>query len=246
MKRTLLMTTLLSAIALSACQKENATSPEVTATPTQSEQATPIEPAPRVDSHVTEAITAIGTATVMRQSDRKDEDGKSIEPFTGARVIFSTTKSGPKNGANIFMWPLRNSPQPMNVKVSNVESHEACNGSNDKMFAMTGAPESTAEILAAKPDAGKSAEFPFEMAYVIPSQPKAKLVQPPDALPPGITIATVKFALDLNDDGHADALYVTSDCDSGGAVTKDTGGTCTASYLMKESKWVLLDSTSPC
>lgn len=237
--RTLLVTGLLSATTLAACQPQQTPRAEVATPPVES-------PAHATHPHVTEAITALGTATVARESAHTDAEGMAAEPFTGATVLFTTSRTMPKNGSTVFMWPLRNAPKPMNVKITKVEGGNACNGSNEKMFAVTGTPEAMAEILAVKPDAGKSAEFPFEMAYIIPTQPNAKLVQPPATLPPGITTATVKFALDLNNDGQADAVYVTSDCDSGGAVKDDTGAVCTASYLMKEGKWVLLDSTSPC
>ena len=245
MMRTVIFTSLITALALSACQRQP--SPETTQAevPKIAEAKTPTE-TPVVDAHVTEKITALGIASVMRQSATQDKDGKFVAPFTDAKVHFVTSSSAPKVGANIFMWPLRNAPQPMNIKITDVQSGEACNGGQDQMHAVTGTPENMTDILSTKTDTGRSAESPFDFAYIIPSQPKAKLVQPPTTLPPGVTIATVKFALDLNDDGHADAMYVTSDCDTGAAVTAETGATCTASYVLKESKWVLLDSTSPC
>lgn len=242
MMRTVIFGSLITALALPACQRQP--SPE----PTQTEVAdtkTPSE-TPAVNSHVTEKILALGLATLMRQSASQDKDGKFAAPFTDAKVHFVTSSTAPKVGANIFMWPLRNAPQPMNVKITDVQSGEACNGGPDQMHAVSGTPENMAEILSTKTDIGRSAESPFDFAYVIPSQPKAKLVQPPTTLPPGVTIATVKFAFDLNDDGSADAMYVMSDCDTGAAVTAETGATCTASYVLKKSKWVLLDSTSPC
>ncbi|HEY5937203.1 MAG TPA: hypothetical protein VIU61_21280 [Kofleriaceae bacterium] len=85
-----------------------------------------------------------------------------------------------------------------------------------------------ARYLAAQAPSGTRDEYPFDAIVILPARPEARLVTPPDSLPPDLAPRDVSAAIDLDDDDKADVLVwvqpIKEDYDQGGTYARTKTG----------------------
>jgi hypothetical protein len=146
-------------------------------------------------------------ARVDLKSDKVDAQGAHHGPWKSAVVLASLPRAV-KRGELLTVVPLKADLAPVDLKVTSVEAQEATDLTEATW--LTEAETTLPAFLDAKPDAGRAEEHPLEALVIYPKQSRARLLPPAAAaadLPPGPghSPQTLWAAVDLDEDGKADA-----------------------------------------
>jgi hypothetical protein len=175
------------------------------------------------------AATAEGPMVCPGEITRKAAAGHAAHgPWRTAVAVAAVPRRGVKVGEPVTVIPLRAGLPPVELKVTLVEEQEA---TDLKQATWLVEAETTAdEILALKPDPGRSEEHPLEAVVVYPAQKRAHLLAAKDVgqdLPKerGCSSRTLFGAVDLDDDAHADAEIFRFCCERPKATWKSSAPT---------------------
>jgi hypothetical protein len=157
-----------------------------------------------------------------------DRSGSAHGPWRAAVVVAALPRKGIKRGDAITVVPLRPGLATVEVKVTSVEAQEATDLAQATW--LVEAETTLDELLSAKPDPGRTDEHPLEAVVVYPAQPHARLMAnravgqdvPKDR---GCSPRTLWGAIDLDDDGRADAEIFRFCCERPKTTWKSSGQT---------------------
>lgn len=99
------------------------------------------------------------------------------------------------------------------------------------------------------PRADRNAGVPFEVAVIYPAVASARAIPTRSLrrgdLPPGVPVAVVTGAIDLDADGAADVVLTSYCCDRPTKPAADCDYQCSSTYRKTNGVWKLVDSSKP-
>lgn len=196
-------------------------------------------------------IQTIGTGGVWRGSDNKDQHGNALPPWKQVTVknVFGF-KQKPVIGSKVTIIPLDVNIAPRDVAILKIKKGASCGESNRAWWEVELEPIKQKEYFEMTPIANRRAEVPFDVAIIYPTVKTARQLSRNDLkqsmLPKGVSLDTVKAAIDLTSDGIPDVLIVEYCC---GDVSKAAGEcdyTCGKTFRKVRNSWKLIDTSAPC
>jgi hypothetical protein len=159
---------------------------------------------------------------------RRAAHGERHGPWKSAVAIAPVPRPGIKRGDAITVLPLKPGLQAVDLKITSVEAQEATDLAQAAW--LVEAETASEELLVAKPEPGRSDERPFEAVVIYPAQPHAHLLPsravatdlPKDR---GCSSRTLWAAVDLGDDGKADAEIFRFCCERPSVTWRSSGPT---------------------
>lgn len=195
-------------------------------------------------------IQTIGTGTVWRGSDNKDQHGNALPPWKQITIANVGFKQRPLTGIKVTIIPLDVSIAARDLAILKIKKGASCGGSNRAWWELELEPIQQSEYFEIMPNPKRRAETPFDVAIIYPAVKNARQLLRNDLkqsmLPKGISLNTVKAAIDLTSDGIPDVLIVEYCC---GDVSKASGEcdyTCGKTFRKVRNSWKLIDTSSPC
>lgn len=198
-------------------------------------------------------IQIIGEGRVWRTSDNKDKDGRFVPPWKDVVVTnISGFKKKPVVGEKVTVVPLDVDIAPLDLKIIKIKERKDCDeAGGSRWWEVELEPVKEKRFFEIAPAPNRAEEYPFDVCAIYPSVKSASQV-PRDMLrknmlPKGITLETVKGAVDLTNDGIPDLLLVEYCC----LHPKKPAGegcdyTCGKTYKKIRNVWKIVDTSTPC
>jgi hypothetical protein len=171
---------------------------------------------------------AAGPVVGAGEVSRKAAGGHAHGPWKAAVVAAAIPRAGAKPGEHMTVIPLHAGLAPVDLKITSVEAQPA----TDLAQAVwrLDAETTLEELLAAKPDPGRTDDHPFEVVVVYPAQSHAHLLAGravAQDLPKerGCSTQTLFGAVDFDDDPRADAEIFRFCCERPKTTWKAMGPT---------------------
>lgn len=197
-------------------------------------------------------IQTIGKGEVWRVSNNKDQHGSDLPPWKEIRVknVFGF-KQRPVIGRKVTIVPLDVNIAAQDLTIVKIKKGASCGGSDVKArWEVELEPIKQKEYFDMTPIANRRAEVPFDVAIIYPAVKSARQLLRNDLkqsmLPKGVSLDTVKAAVDLTSDGAADVLLVEYCCGDPGKATGACDYTCGKTFRKVGNSWKLIDTSSPC
>ncbi len=197
-------------------------------------------------------MQTVGEGVVWRISDNKDEHGSLLPPWKEIRItnIFEFKRS-PVIGEKVTVIPLDADISPLDLRVIKAQKKEnPCNERLPNWWEVELEPIKLKEFFEIEPIPTRAAEFPFNVAIIYPAVKVARQMKKEQlmrgALPKGVSINTVKAAIDLNDDRKLDVVIVEYCCGDTKKPADDCDYTCGKTFKKVRNSWKLIDTRTPC
>lgn len=190
----------------------------------------------------------VGEAIVWRISADEGRTGSRPAPWKEVRVtnVFGF-KRKPVMGDKVTVVPLDVEIAPLDLRITEIKERNDC-GSHWWEVELEPVRQRAFFDIAPRPD--RVQEFPFDVGIVYPAvkyarQIKGKALRK-GMLPAGVSLNTVKGALDLTGDGVPDALIVDYCCRDPGKAAKGCDYTCGKIFRKIRNAWKIVNTSSPC
>ena len=193
-------------------------------------------------------IQTVGDAIVWRISDNKDEHGGYLPPWKEVQItnIFGFRKK-PVINSKVTIVPLDVDVAPMDLKITGIKEREAC-GSHWWDVELETVKAKLFFDTAALPN--RTQEFPFDVGVIYPAVSSARQIRKgalrASMLPKGVSLNTVKGAIDLTGDGIPDALLVAYCCRDPQKPARECDYSCSKTFRKMGNVWRLVNTSSPC
>lgn len=197
----------------------------------------------------TPVVQTVGEGIIWRRSEHVGQHGEMLPPWNEVVVtnIFGFKKK-PARGAKVTVVPLDVGLEPFELAITNTKPGPQCG--EPSWWEVELAPVKNRRLFAIRPRAGRAEEFPFDVCVLYPAVRIARQIPRVQlrtkSLPRGISIPTVKAAIDLTNDGLPDALLVEYCCADPRKPPGDCDYTCGRTYRRMDGVWRLVDRSSPC
>jgi len=197
-------------------------------------------------------IQTIGQGVVWRTSETKDSRGMYLPPWKEIKVtnIFRF-KRKPVVGSKVTVIPLAAGIPPLDLRIIKTEKKvDACDERLPASWEVELEPIKLQKFFDVEPAANRAAEFPFDVAILYPAVKVARQINEGQLVkgtfPKGISIDTVKVALDLTDDGKPDVIIVEYCCGGTKKPADTCDYTCGKTFKKLRNVWKLVDTLAPC
>lgn len=217
----------------------------------------PVEPtAPKDAKAVTPPAVSSARTPTSKPVPEVTVFGKTSTFIVDKKMTLDTVtfKHKPSNGERVTVVP-RNG---LGVAPLQIKSAEIVHIDEDEqpIWNVEFANIENKAYLSQGPEPQRRPEFPFDVCVLYPEVPTAKSVPlsslHAEALPKGLFPHNVWAAIDLNEDGAADALFSEFYCKCPEIArgpkacdTCDCDYTCTQSFIKKDGAWTLIGETRP-
>ena len=201
---------------------------------------------------LTPQVQTIGEGVVWRISDNKDAQGSFLPPWKEIKItnVFGF-KRKPAAGEKVTVIPLDVDIAPLELRIVKVEKKEnACSERLPAWWEVELEPINQRAFfeIAARPN--RVQEFPFDVCIIYPSVKFARQIKgngfTKNLLPQGVSINTIKGAIDLTNDGTPDVLLVEYCCDNPKRAAGTCDLTCGKRFKKVRNIWSLIDTYAPC
>lgn len=210
-------------------------------------QASPVRQAAKVHR-----IHTLWQATLERQSNHQDTDGRFLAPWTKASVRISFSK-GPTSGRTVTVVPIGRSLPVVASKISDIKQWRGgCDGHENEISWDGLVPVGAVAYLNAPTESGRLPESPFDVVVIYPAVPYARSVTVNSlsaaVLPPGVPKSVVTAAVDLTGTGKPDLLVATYCCQSNvkTPANENCDLSCQNYYQKRAGKWIVVRRVRPC
>lgn len=197
-------------------------------------------------------IQTIGKGAVWRVSDNKDQHGDALPPWKEVTVknIFGF-KQRPVIGRRVTIIPLDVNIPARELAIRKIKKGASCGESDRRTWwEVELEPIKESEYFDLAPNPNRRAEVPFDVAVIYPAVKSARQLLRKDLtqkmLPGGISLETVKAALDLTNDRIPDVLIVEYCCRDAGKAPGECDYECGKTFRKVRNSWKLVDTSSPC
>jgi hypothetical protein len=197
-------------------------------------------------------VQTVGKGVVWRTSGNKDVQGRYLPPWKEIRItnIFEF-KRRPVVGEKVTVIPLDAEISPLDLTITKAEKKEnPCNERLPGLWEVELEPISVKEFFEVAPTPSRAAEYPFDVAVIYPAVKVARQIQKAqltrEVLPKGVSINTVKAAIDLTDDRKPDVVIVEYCCGDTKKPAGECDYTCGKTFKRTGSGWKLVETSSPC
>jgi hypothetical protein len=197
-------------------------------------------------------IQTIGEGVVWRISENKDEHGSFLPPWKEIRItnIFEF-KRRPAIGNKVTVIPLAVDIPPLDLRILKAEEKEnACDESMPDWWEVELEPIKLKEFFEIAPILNRAAEYPFDVAIIYPAVKVARQMKKDQLtramLPKGVSINTVKAAIDLTGDRKPEVVIVEYCCGRMKKPADECDYTCGKTFKRLRNAWKLVDTSAPC
>ena len=197
-------------------------------------------------------IQTIGQGIVWRTSENKDEHGSFLPPWKEIRItnIFEFKRT-PAIGDKVTVIPLVVDIPPLDLKILKAEEKKnACDESMPDWWEVELEPIKLKEFFEIMPIFNRAAEFPFDVVIIYPAVRVAWQIKNDQLtramLPQGVSINTVKAAIDLTNDRKPDVVIVEYCCGRTKKPAAECDYTCGKTFKRFRNAWKLVDTSAPC
>lgn len=197
-------------------------------------------------------LQSVAHGVVWRVSDRQDEHGHFLPPWKEVRIanIFGFS-SKPAVGRSVTVIPLDVNILPFELKIIKAERMPAgCREESPAWWQVELEPVKSKEFHETAALPKRAAEFPFDVAILYPAIKSARQIAKEHLtakmLPKGISVPTVKAAIDITNDRQPDILLAEFCCKDTKKPGESCDLTCGKSFKKVGSAWRLIGSSNPC
>lgn len=197
-------------------------------------------------------VQTIGTGVVWRTSGNKDAQGRDLPPWKEIRItnIFEFKKR-PVVGDKVTVIPLDVAISPLELTITEAKKKEnPCNERLTGLWEVELEPISVKEFFEVSPTPSRAAEYPFDVAVIYPAVKIARQIKQSqlsrEVLPKGVSINTVKAAIDLTEDRTPDVVIVAYCCGDTKKPAGDCDYTCSKTFKRTGNGWKLVETSAPC
>ena len=196
-------------------------------------------------------VQIVTEGVLWRSSDNKDSQGNALPPWTEVRVTNIWFKRAPTIGNKVTVVPLGVDLPLLDLKIVKTKRGAGCDDSDGEVrWEIALEPVKQKSYFEISGAADRRPDVPFDVAIIYPEVEFARSLSRSELnkklLPPGIYMDTVKAAIDLTDDGVADALIVEYCCLSPRKAAQECDYTCGKTFQKFGNQWKLVDTSSPC
>ena len=198
-------------------------------------------------------VRAFSPGDVMRSSGRQDASGISQQPWTEVTINAGSFNVQPRNGASVTIVPLEVDVAPIELKIMKVtRQRDECTGEGKISWSVELEKIRERSFWEQRAAAGRSEETPFGVLVIYPAITGARVIKRSslrvELLPRGVKPATVNGAVDVNNDGKPDLLWVNDCCDAPTRAGSNSNCelTCGRTYKRGSNGWKLVETFEPC
>ena len=196
-------------------------------------------------------IQTIGEGVVWRISERKDEHDRYLPPWKEIIItnIFGF-KRRPAIGDKVTVIPLVSDVSPLDLRIIKAERKEDCNERLPAWWAVELEPIKLKKFFDIEPIPNRASEYPFDVAVIYPAVRGARQIEKrhltKGMLPKGVSVTTVKAAIDLTDDRKPDIVIIEYCCGDTKKPADECDYTCGKTFKKVRNTWKLVDTSAPC
>ncbi len=214
----------------------------------------PLETLPTISGKIALPIVKeFGVFRIIRNSDQKDGNGWMIPPFKEAEVQISLYNK-PQVGEKVTILPLKVNIEPFQLTITEFLETEAypCNDLKKNFYGdVIFEKINNKKILEIEPVENNVSQMPFEFLAIYPAVSFAKSIEKAELttemLPKGVSVETVKGAVDLDNDKRPDILEILFCCSNSSIAPNDTCKfICQKTFKKIGGKWKLINSADHC
>lgn len=196
------------------------------------------------------SINFIAEATVRRISDRKDRHGSHLSPWREVGVSSFFTKVKPAVGSQVTVIPLGVSLASFDLTIVKAERQPSgCDGSETNAWEVELEPVTDKRFFEIPPLPNRRDEVPFDVCVIYPAVATTRQLQKGQlthsVLPRGVSINTVKAAIDVTNDRRPDVI-IAEFCCNDPSKSEGCDYTCGKTFKKTQGKWKLVDEYAPC
>jgi hypothetical protein len=204
-------------------------------------QAKPI-PMPEVQS--------IAEGVIWRISDKKDTHGSYLPPWKEVRIANIFFKLKPSAGSKITVIPLDIGINPFDLKIVKAEKQKfGCDESLPEWWEVELEPITRKEFFEVSAPPNRREEVPFDVVVIYPTVKFAHQIKKEqlakDMVPKGVSINTIKAAIDVTNDQKPDILMAEFCCNDS-SKTEECDYTCGKRFKKVNGRWKLIYEYAPC
>ena len=175
----------------------------------------------------------------------------SREKASAEVVNIFSFRNRPNPGETVTVIPFTNKVPALSATIKRVAKGAQCTATDKPWYEIYLTPITSGPFLQAKPQPGRNASYPFDVAVLHPQNPMARYLAHKEFqtrdLPAAISMNVVKGALDLNKDGKPDIVFAGFCCDNRNkSHAEGCDYMCTETWVLKSGKWVKYDKSQPC
>ncbi|MCM3871250.1 MAG: hypothetical protein ND895_11235 [Pyrinomonadaceae bacterium] len=196
-------------------------------------------------------MQTIGMGMVWRISETKNEHGAYLPPWKEITItnIFGF-KRMPVIGDKVTVVLLGSDISPLDLRITKTEKKEdACNERLPAWWEVQLEPIHLRKLFDIEPMSNRNAEFPFEVVVLYPAVKVARQISKGQLtkgmLPTGVSLNTVKAAIDLTRDLTPDVLVIDYCCEDT-RKAEPCDYTCGKTFKKVRNAWKLIDTSAPC
>jgi hypothetical protein len=197
-------------------------------------------------------IQTIGEGVVWRISENRGEHGSVLPPWREVRVtnIFEF-KRRPAAGEKVTIIPLEADLPPLDLRIIKAEKKEnTCDERLPGWWEVELEPIKLRGFFEVTPAPNRAAEYPFDVAVIYPAVKVARQMKRAQltggTIPKGVSISTVKAAIDLTDDRKPDVVIVEYCCGDPKKPAGECDYTCGKIFMKQRNAWKLVRTSAPC
>jgi hypothetical protein len=223
--------------------------------PTKATNEKPLEKLklPAKQIKIMPVVKDFGIFNLIRNSDKKDETGLYLPPFSEARIEIALNQA-PKVGDKVTVVPLSVKFEPFQLSIvkTGEKKEEPCNAGKPKFYWDVELERITDKAILEFESVENNQEFPFEVIGIYPSVEFARSIPQTELtiemIPKDIAVQTVKGAVDLDNDGKPDLLEVRFCCEKPSEIWNENNDcySCQKSFKKINGAWKLVNSAQPC
>ncbi len=198
-------------------------------------------------------VRAFSPGDVMRRSGRQDESSISQPPWTEVTINAGSFNVQPRNGASVTIVPLEVDVAPIQLKIVKItRQRDECTGEGKISWGVELEKIRERSFWEQRAVTGRREDVPFGVLVIYPAVANARAIKRNELktmmLPRGVKPATVNAAVDVNNDGKPDLLWVSYCCDAPTRAGNDSNCdlTCGRTYKRGSSGWKLVKTFEPC
>ncbi|MBA2501728.1 MAG: hypothetical protein H0V27_02495 [Pyrinomonadaceae bacterium] len=198
-------------------------------------------------------VRAFSPGDVMRSSGRQDVSGIAQPPWTEVVINVGSFNIQPRNGASVTIVPLEVDVAPLQLKIVKVtRQRDECTGEGKISWGVELEKIRERSFWEQRAVTGRREDVPFGVLVIYPAVANARAIKRNELkttmLPRGVKPATVNAAVDVNNDGKPDLLWVSYCCDAPTRAGNDSNCdlTCGRTYKRGSNGWKLVKTFEPC
>jgi hypothetical protein len=209
------------------------------------------QPSPRFQAKQAAPDTQLITiATVGRSSAQKDQHGSYLPPWDEVKIANFFSKAELNTGSEVTVIPLGVDIATFNLKIVKVEKQRyGCDEGEPNAWEVELEPILDRQLFEIEPLPNRRTEVPFDVCIIFPALPMARQLRDDHVargmLPKGVSINTVRAAIDVTNDQQPDVV-IAEVCCNDASKSEGCDYTCGKTFLKLRGKWKLVDEYAPC